>query len=187
MAVSPAGVVRPRAAPSASAAPSAALAWMGTTARLTVTGGPAHLAARGRSRLAHLARLWDASHPGSDLHRVAAHPGVVVDVRPETATLVALALRYRTSSGGRFEPLPPTGTGAATPDAADVVVDVRRGRVGVPIGRRFAPGAFARTVAVALVTAELREEGAADVHVRFDDDARAGHVRTDDDLGAVAA
>ncbi|SHM93093.1 hypothetical protein [Cryptosporangium aurantiacum] len=121
---------------------------------------PAALLPGARALVARLERLWNPALPGSDLHRAYSLLGTMVTVEPETAALVELAAR-----AAWRHPHPPMAL-------HDVIVDLRRNRVGLPDDELLDLRAMVPVLTAALLVRYLRENGAETVHVRVGDAVR---------------
>jgi hypothetical protein len=122
---------------------------------------PARLLPGARALVERLESLWDAEVHGSDLHRLDALAGTVVVVEPETVALIELAVL-----ACRQGPQPPSAL-------RDVVIDVRRNRVGLPEPELLDVRSMVPLLAAALLVRYLRGHGADVVRVRV-----GGTVRT---------
>jgi len=166
---------------------------MGTSAEVTIVGGPACLATVARGRLRDLERRWSRFLPTSEVSRLNAAAGEPLRVSAETVTLVEVARDAALVTDGHFDPLlldaveaagyretftaldrpvavaPPIRRHAG---ATAIVVDPEARTVALPAGARLDPGGFGKGLAADLVVDELRALGARGVCVNLGGDLR---------------
>jgi thiamine biosynthesis lipoprotein len=173
---------------------------MGTTAEVTIVGGPACLTTVARGRLRDLERRWSRFRPDSEVSRLNAAAGSARPVSAETLTLVEVARDAALLTAGRFDPLlldaieaagyretfatldrpvavaPPVRHHAG---ADAIAVDRATRTVALPAGARLDPGGVGKGLAADLVVDELRELGAAGVCVNLGGDLRVSGAAPD--------
>ncbi len=173
----------------------AAFAVMGSTAEVTVVGGPRALLEVARGRLTDLERRWSRFVPASEVSRLNRAGGVPVRVSAETRLLVRRALDGYVATNGRFDPTllgavlragyvesfdrlgsrprrsASRGGGLVT-GANRIEVDDGAGTVRIPVGVGFDPGGIGKGLAADLVAEELLGLGAAGVCVNVGGDVR---------------
>ena len=160
---------------------------MGTTADITVVGGPRALVDVARGRLTDLERRWSRFIPTSEVSRLNRAEGIPRRVSSETRLLVQRALEGHDVTGGRFDPTllgavlragyvesfdqlghrhrPRRVASSYDTGARRIEVDESAGTVRIPIGVGFDPGGIGKGLAADLVAEELVKLGA-DGHVR---------------------
>jgi thiamine biosynthesis lipoprotein len=142
-----------------------------------------------------LEREWSRFRPGSALSRLNRDPLPVVEVPPDLAALVDLAVAAWQVTGGRFDPTVADAVAAAgydrtfaevadrvagtalaggpTPGCAAVEVDLDAGTVSRPPGLHLDLGGLGKGRAADLVAVELCQLGAAGATVSLGGDVRA--------------
>ncbi|MDQ7992475.1 MAG: FAD:protein FMN transferase [Propionicimonas sp.] len=138
-----------------------ALAVMGTIVTIRAAGGDAETGARlAMAEVERLERLWSRFRPDSDVSRLAAADGEWLRPAPETAALLAFALRCRLETGGSFD------VTAGSPSGGRLEAD-RNGRFRMVGGARVDLGGIGKGAAAARVVAVLAEYGATSAVVNF--------------------
>jgi FAD:protein FMN transferase len=168
---------------------------MGTTGRVVVLSGSATLARRAVDRIADLERRWSRFRPDSEVSRLNARAGHgPVVVSPDTAALVAHAVRAWELTAGTFDPTVLAAVVAngydrpfpalpvdraderhaptAAPGCAGIRVDRSIPTVALPCGVALDPGGIGKGLAADLVAEEVLAGGADGVLVDIGGDIR---------------
>ncbi len=165
---------------------------MGTTADVTVVGGPRALLDVARGRLTDLEHRWSRFIPTSEVSRLNRADGLPTRVSSETRLLVQRALEGHEVTGGRFDPTllgavlragyvesfdrigrrPRRVASSLVTGARRIEVDEAAGTVRIPVGVGFDPGGIGKGLAADLVAEELFELGAGGACVNVGGDAR---------------
>jgi hypothetical protein len=134
----------------------------GVPLRLATVGGDPRAVEDARLRAAELAANWDPSRRGSDLHRLVSHPGVAVEVTPETVLLVALATRGDAAGCGGSRD--------------DVIADARRGLAGMQPRHLAAVLGLRGAVLADVLIEDLTRAGAVGAYADVGGDVRVDGV-----------
>jgi FAD:protein FMN transferase len=178
---------------------------MGSTAHVTVNGGPYALAEIALARLDELQSKWNRFQATSELCRLNSNRGSFLPVSPETYRLIAEAVHGWWRSDGRFDPTVlevVNATGYDRPFATMNTTTAADTWTGNPIGHApgcsgiallaeahavFLPsevtldlGGIAKGYAADLVLAELLDDGARGACVNIGGDVAVGGEASDD-------
>jgi thiamine biosynthesis lipoprotein len=166
---------------------------MGSTAEVTVVGGPPDLAEHAGARLADLDRLWSRFRTTSDVSRLNLAEGAAVPVAPETLLLVDHLVAAWRATSGAFDPtllpaLVAAGDVASRDDPeartvlpasvawpgdpAGIEVDRARGLVRLPRGTAIDAGGLGKGLAADLTVIEILAAGAEGALVSVGGDLR---------------
>jgi thiamine biosynthesis lipoprotein len=179
---------------------------MGTTADVTVVGGPRALLDVARGRLTDLERRWSRFIPTSEVSRLNRAEGIPMRVSSETRLLVRRALEGHEVTGGRFDPTllgavlragyvesfdqlgyrPHRVASSFVTGARRIEVEESAGTVRIPIGVGFDPGGIGKGLAADLVAEELIKLGADGACVNVGGDLRVLGVPPDGEAWRVA-
>lgn len=168
---------------------------MGCEATVVVAGGPPSLAAWAQRRLDQLESLWSRFRPDSEISRLNAAGGAVMEVSPETLHLVQRGIEAWQLTDGAYDPtvlgdmlragytvtfdtLPTSGAIPAPAGmslrigAGGIRVDALAGTVQLPRGVGFDPGGIGKGLAADLIVWELLAAGATGACVNVGGDLR---------------
>ncbi len=153
---------------------------MGSESRLTVVGGPPGTLQTAVMRLEDLEARWSRFVAGSDVARLNLAEGRPVAVHPDTLTLMDASITAWNLTAGQFDPTVlgrilergdlvdiVDGPGLYSQSitsrlgCGEIVVDVRRNEITMPVGVGFDPGGIGKGLAADLVVKELIDAGAA--------------------------
>jgi thiamine biosynthesis lipoprotein len=177
---------------------------MGTFAHVVVVGGPRHLVAEARRRIASLETRWSRFLPESEVSELNRRAGEPVAVSEETRLLVELAVEGWRLSGGAFDPTvlgavirsgydrsferlganPRSGTSEL--DLGAAAIEVGPGSVRLPVGSGFDPGGVGKGLAADLVCGEILDAGAEGVCVNLGGDVRVAGLAPEGEGWTIA-
>lgn len=189
---------------------------MGSQVHVVAADAPPAVLARASEAIEDLERRWSRFRADSEVSRMNAAEGRPVAVSTATTTMVALAIRGWTATGGAYDPtvldalvaagydrpyeeLPADRVAAATapspraPGCAGIAVDVEASTVRLPRGVHFDPGGIGKGLAADLVAATMLRDGARGALVNVGGDVRVAGQPPEDgwriraDLGGPPA
>jgi thiamine biosynthesis lipoprotein len=171
---------------------------MGTTAHLTVTGGPSGLLDELQARIVDLEMRWSRFLPESEISVLNRNAGLPVTVSVDTIDLVERAITGWEATYGLFDPtvlgdleragydrtFEQVGMGAVVASCRrrgcdDIEVDAELGIVRLPDAVGFDPGGIGKGLAADLVVADALAAGAEGVLVELGGDLRVSGAPPD--------